>query len=76
MTDSDFYSRLEVNHSCSDLQLQAAYRKKALALHPLRKDAGKENKQGDTKAFTDISQVPPASVFITRSDSRRSPSRC
>jgi curved DNA-binding protein CbpA len=57
MTESDLYARLEVNHSCSELQLQAAYRKKALALHPLRKDAGKENAQSNSNAFRDISQV-------------------
>jgi curved DNA-binding protein CbpA len=57
MTDHDFYARLEVNHSCTDVQLQAAYRKKALALHPLRKDAGKENGQSNRNAFRDISQV-------------------
>jgi hypothetical protein len=39
------------------LQLQAAYRKKALALHPLRKDSGKENTQSSSLAFRSISQV-------------------
>ncbi len=36
------------------------YRKKALALHPHRKDAGKENAQGTAKAFVDVSQVRQA----------------
>jgi DnaJ-class molecular chaperone len=69
MTDNDFYARLEVTHSCTDLQLQAAYRKKALALHPLRKDSGKENAQSNSTSFRDISQVlsgslcPPAMLL-------------
>jgi len=62
MTD-DFYSRLEVTHSCTDLQLQAAYRKKALALHPLRKDSGKENAQSNSTSFRDISQVHSCSLW-------------
>ena len=61
MADIDFYARLEVNRSCTDVQLQQAYRKKALVLHPHRRDAGKENGQGNSNAFRELGQVPPPS---------------
>ena len=55
------HARLEVNRSCTDVQLQQAYRKKALVLHLHRRDAGKENGQGNSNAFRELGQVPPPS---------------